>query len=193
MDQSWSRNLLDSNDSVHNIELRLVLALQVQKRIRHASRASSQCRNAAPTSCQLEQRRRLCNGAAVAAWIAVPPSGCSRLTQSIEYSSFRSDVACTDNRRCTIDRHPCQSDASRWQNICFADEPAGGHQPHPLSFCFYSPPPCTPSTPLRADMDSGNTTTIFAPSEASPNANTQKLDLGAVLLGCVIQAMYVVA
>lgn len=42
-------------------------------------------------------------------------------------------------------------------------------------------------------MDSANTTTTYAPNEASPIADMQKLDLGALLLGCVIQAMYVVA
>ncbi|EIW59833.1 uncharacterized protein TRAVEDRAFT_71760 [Trametes versicolor FP-101664 SS1] len=39
-------------------------------------------------------------------------------------------------------------------------------------------------------MDSGNTTTTYAPDEVSPIADMQKLDLGALLLGCVIQAIF---
>lgn len=116
------------------------------------------------------------------------------LAQPIAHSSYsfrRSDVAYTDNRPPTVDPHPCLSDAlCRRQNACYA--PGRSREPTDpllsLYLCSPTPPPPTPSTLRHADMDSENTTTTATTS----TANVQKLDLGALLLGCVIQAMYVI-
>lgn len=74
-----------------------------------------------------------------------------------------------------------------------ADLLAGGHPTSPTVSLLLFAASAHSFNPLGADMDSGNTTTTYAPDEVSPIADMQKLDLGALLLGCVIQAMYVVA